>query len=486
MQTLNNTDLALLSALAHWKLTARVLRLYSGGTVLFSPAIWPHLALMWNTYMGLIKEHKKNISRDMIAASLSEAVTSDRNMPDELKNKSDVILTRLVADDVPTQEEGTEFIAKVTKLALQRKVASDIQKGLDFDAIESSIVSAKRKINSIAEPDKSSKILYSPLKEIEDLAVYAPRIPTGINWLDEVTSGGGRESELWLILGPTGGGKTAITVQYACAQAMMGNATLWATYEQPAEGDIAERIISCVTDVSLDVIRDKGFKNLPEDVQSKYWASVQGAEDFLYMLDMTKLELAHDTDPKDNGGMYSVWQQYKDLKAHGVNIKTIIVDWFGAMMSLVSANTNKDLTNGYRFAAQAEIDIARKMAKEEKVFIIFLHQTNAEAQKMRPTSLPNKTVAADMKTMAYYMDMELILGNRDVHNVCWISNPKSRKGASIHKTIRLIGDKCRFVNAPGWVPDRDGNFYDKNENYMADSPPSDDSEGPQKFRREID
>lgn len=476
MQTLNNAELAFLSIIAYPDLTNKTLRLYANHTKLFTEVFCPHLYMMWGEYLSVLKQYKKEyglaVSKDIIAASLSEKVAADQNMPDELVEKCDTILQRLVAGDVPPQEEGLILIEQLAQKDVNRKISAKVTMNADIMELQRTLDVSMKAMSELGTEQEKDRIVFNPFKEIDDLAVFAPRIPTGINWMDEVTSGGGREGELWLILGSSGGGKTAISVQYCCAQALMGNGTLWATYEQSLEGDISERIISYVTDESLDNIRDKGFKNLDPEIQKKFWAAVAGADEKLTVLDMTKVKFNAQDDPADNGGMYSVWKQYKELKKKGVKVKTVIIDWFGAMMSLVGSITGKDLAKGFRFYAQAEIDIARKMVKEEGIQIIFFHQTDSKSQHARPIYIPDKTCAKDMKDMCNYMDIVLTLGIRDPNNVCYINAAKSRKGASLARTIQLIGDKSRFVLAPNWFPNRDGNFYRPADDTLSDTMPS--------------
>lgn len=821
MQTLNTAELAFLSIITHYRLTEKALQLYAEKTTLFTTVFCPHLYKMWAAYLNILTKAKKQgetirtLSKDLIAAGISEEMQRDDHMPAEMLAKCDTILQRLISGDSPSEDDGFKLLHKMVQLDVNRKISAQVTMNADILELQQTLDISKRAMSGLVPQVNSTKdrIVYNPFKEMAELAVYAPRIPTGINWMDEVTSGGGREGELWLILGSSGGGKclgkdtpilmydghikkvqdvvvgdllmgpdstprtvlslgrgrspmykitqtsgdpyivndqhiltlavnrsagfmykghnypkdslidmpvrdymalpmtsksyikgvharvdfpeiqeptldpyflglvlgehygshrfscikhfdstgycyvcdslqsypisqndfeaidsfvkskrggcfslddvyklgsaktraavlaglldntienlcgsgfdahifdkaladdivfiarslgyssyirrevqvgvvnghgyycyivyvsgnfddlpckiiqgvlsnrrrsrkrpckrpynkitvtelpvddyygfvidgdhrfllgdftithnTAIAVQYSCAQALMGNGTLWATYEQSLEGDVAERIISCVTDVSLDEIRDVGFNNLSEETQNKFWASVAGADEKLIVLDMTKLKLLTESDPSDNGGIYSVWQQYKKLKEQGHVIKTVIIDWFGAMMSLVGSVSNKDLSKGFRFFAQAEIDIARRFVKEEGVQIIFFHQTDSHSQHARPIYIPDKTCAKDMKDMCNYMDIVLTLGIRDVNNVCWFNAAKSRKGASIVKTIQLIGDKSRFVNAEGWLPNRDGNFYKPGSDDLTGAGTS----GASAYSRELD
>lgn len=249
-----------------------------------------------------------------------------------------------------------------------------------------------------------------------------------------------------------------LAVQYCCAQSMLGNNVLWATYEQSVEGDLAERMVANITDTSLDQIRDVGFDNLPQDIQDKFWAATAGVDDRLAALDMTRV-MPDPTDPEDYGGVKSIRKQFDKLKAEGRTPKTVILDWFGAMMSRISANTGLDLAACYRFKAQEEINNLIQFARQEHIHVIVFHQLDAKTAATRPTYLADATHAQDMHNMQNFFDLVIILGGKDVNNIMYVSNPKSRKGGQLVRTVRMIGEKSRLVMEEGWLPNRDGNFY---------------------------
>ena len=487
MQTFNNAEMAFLSLLTYPKLAVKALKLCANNANLFPPAIWPHLSEMWQSYLATLTKSKQDgikPGKDVLIANLSEAVVADRNLPSELLEKCDTLLQRYKDGDVPTEEDGLTFIKKVAQLDTGRKLMASISSNADFQALEAVINKSKADIESLdSSATASDQVIYSPLRDIESIAIAQRRVPTGINWLDEITSGGGREGEMWLVLGPSGGGKSMWTVQYACGQALMGNSVFWATAEQSLTGDLAERIISNVTDESLDRIRDKGFNSLDEDIQRKFWASVAGADEKLIVMDLTKYVPNMALDPKDYGGVYSVWQEVKKQKAKGQIVKTVIIDWLGAMLNNVSANTGRQLENAFQFMAQNEIDVARQMAKEEKLLVIILHQTDTRSQHAKPVYIPDKTCALNMHSMANFFDICITLSNRDPHNILWISAVKSRRGNTISVTCKLIGDKCRFVPAPGWYPNTDGNFYNPAEVNLSPQPQENEVTA---FSREIE
>ena len=111
MQTFNNAEMAFLSLLCYPKLSLKSLKLCANNAVLYPPAIWPHLATMWQAYLDTLtkcKQEGTTPGKDTIIANLTEAVMADTKMPEELVEKCDVLLQRFKDGDVPTEEEGLE------------------------------------------------------------------------------------------------------------------------------------------------------------------------------------------------------------------------------------------------------------------------------------------------------------------------------------------------------------------------------------------
>ena len=489
MKVLNKQELTLLAILAYPQVARSATEMLRSHISLFSSSQSPHVAMMWEEYLRLRKKHVgKRISKALVKAELADRVQENKDMPQELLDRCDYILDKFGrGEDIPSKEEGNQLLQTMVKGDVNRKLARQISNDADIEEMMRTMNSAAGAMSELeAETKDENKFVFNPFKEIDKLAVHTTRLPTGINWLDEITSGGGRGGEMWLFLGPPAGGKTATSVQYSCAQSLMGNATVWATYEQSLEGDIAERIISYVTDESLDKIRDVGFNNLPDDIQRKFWATVAGTDENLIVLDMTRRKCSTEEDPKDYGGVYSIWKQVKEMKAAGKRVRTVLIDWVGAMMQHIAANDHKDLSNGFRVLAEREFMIAKDMVKKEDLLAIFFHQVDSKTAHMRPIYCPDQTCAKDMHDMSNYMDLVIPLGTRDINNVCWVSAAKSRKGNPISRTIQLIGDKARFISAKGWIPNRDGNFYKPSDDYVPEAPGAPESGANAAYSREID
>ena len=137
-------------------------------------------------------------------------------MPQELKQKCDVILQQYTADAAPDAEEGAELLAYLVQLDTSRKLSAQITGNADLQQLQRTLDTSRQVIADLEQEQGDDQVLFQPLRDIAKLSRPQPRIPTGINWLDTCSNGGGRAGETWLILGPSGGGKTTLTIQYAC------------------------------------------------------------------------------------------------------------------------------------------------------------------------------------------------------------------------------------------------------------------------------
>ena len=87
------------------------------------------------------------------------------------------------------------------------------------------------------------------------------REPTGLTFLDMLFGGGTLDTECYGILGPSGGGKTVMSIQLACSLAARGQHVEYFTYEQPAD-EMQPRILSCAAKVRSDRLIGKELDDI--------------------------------------------------------------------------------------------------------------------------------------------------------------------------------------------------------------------------------
>lgn len=458
----------MLAILTNVEIAKRAVLALRRNIVLFNQFASPHLHCLMAAYLELVEKHGKlEVPRRQLVAHLQEALDAETAMAQEQRERATSIIQDVIAGEQVATEDGDRFLKFAAEADATSKVSAMLVSGnTDFMALSDRVNKLQQDVDDIvgesdAEDSGGIKIV-KPFKEMQRLLKQMPRIPTGINWMDKASSGGGRMGELWLILGGTGGGKTVTAVQYSCLQALLGNQVALFQYEQQIEGDIAERIMSSVTGESLDLIRDKGWEGLPENIRDKFKVAVDEVADNLSTINMSSV--ARDpADDKSNLGMYDIWQTVKKLnegKPEDQRVKSVIVDWIGAMVVTIASQTGESISGtDFQHVCKREFLIANRMAREEKLMVIFFQQLTTEAVQKPPTYKPTKNDSENNRAMANDFDIVLCLGKLDANKICWLNPGKTRKTDTQAMTLHLVGDKCRFDLVEGWLPGRDGQFY---------------------------
>lgn len=473
-QTLTTEELTLVYILQSIELTRKALRLRLKNKVkLFDDDLTPHVSILWDAYVCALRDLGESwvgSSKELRLAKTRETLAKAK--PLSLINERCLfLLDKATTENIDDSQviEGLELLRRAIGFDANRKFMSTINANPDLKKLQEQLDKSKQAIEVLSDDKpKARTCIRTPLSEVADLMCHRERIPMGINFLDKLSNGGGRAKELWTILGPSGGGKTMLTVQLAVAQTLMGNHCVWVTYEQSMEGDLTERMVANVLGGGLSGLRDKAFSDLPEEDQARYWGRVAGLADNLTVIDMTMAETETD-DPKYNRGMYAVWQKVKEVKASGKNVKIVLIDWFGELLTMLCGDLNLDGEREYRSRGMEQIAIAREMAKTEDLMIIFWHQLNTQTQTAKPTHKPTKGDAFNMKSLSYNMDAMFALGTRDKHDVAYFLALKARKGDLLETTVQMEGEKARFTEVHGWVPNRDGEFYKPGEDMNAET-----------------
>ena len=244
---------------------------------------------------------------------------------------------------------------------------------------------------------------------------------------------------------------------------MLGNLTVWFTYEQPFNNDISERILANLTGIPLSTLRNKSFGELTPEQQHLYRSCTSGVNS-LVGVDFSTTENFDPTDEFDTGGVYSIEKQIKLAEQRtGRKCKFVILDWFGQIMENQAALQEVDLSKNYRHFARKFLADLLEMMKRLDVFVLLFHQLNAKCCDASPTYIPNKTDFQDIKSLANNAHWAFLIGKLDDNNVCWFRCDKGRRRGVGTQTIQLDGEHACFVAVEGWAPGRDGNFY----NYKA-------------------
>ena len=469
MIALTKEELALLHILSCDDTTRRTLKACRNKVELFPKRNLPHLNLILMQMLLELAECKKQrkplkLNRQEFIANALKAL-EDSQMLDEQKDRGKALLTAY-AEQVEEldKDKGKELLLYLIEQHCTRQVTSALGNSTAFASLRRMVDEGHALVQSMQEETQEKQQGGVDLiATIPELMATKTRIPFGISYFDKATGGGACTGELAVIGAGTGGGKTMCATDIACNQAMLGNLTVWFTYEQPFNNDISERILANLTGIPLSTLRNKSFGELTPEQQHLYRSCTSGM-DSLVGVDFSTTENFDPTDEFDTGGVYSIEKQIKLAEQRtGRKCKFVILDWFGQIMENQAALQEVDLSKNYRHFARKFLADLLEMMKRLDVFVLLFHQLNAKCCDASPTYIPNKTDFQDIKSLANNAHWAFLIGKLDDNNVCWFRCDKGRLRGVGTQTIQLDGEHACFVAVEGWAPGRDGNFY----NYKA-------------------
>ena len=293
-----------------------------------------------------------------------------------------------------------------------------------------------------------------PLQTPEKFLVHKERHEFGVRVLDLITGKGLADGEILGLLGPTGGGKTVFAVGMLCEGALRHKHTILASYEQPTEGDIMERICAYITGEPIDKFRDKEMQDLPQDLQDRIKEATDKYGEYITFLDLS-------SGGKGAGGADELITEIDKQIERGEKPRLLVIDWLGAMVQRYLAETGTD-SSAYRHIAHQFIDRIRVHAQTHGYSVVITHQLSTQKARASVYSKPNATDAFEFKAFSYYMDGCVCLGTLDPETrVGWLCIDKFRRGAVNDLMIRLDGAHVRFEMASGYTTDHRGRFIEK-------------------------
>jgi hypothetical protein len=212
-------------------------------------------------------------------------------------------------------------------------------------------------------------------------------------------------------------------------------------YEQPLEGDIAERICTNMTGEPITSFRGKPLEELSEDLRNRITFAQEECGEYLTVCDMLK-------EGCGAGGAGEIIQHIEENIENGEKPDLVIIDWFGAMVDRnhqFHPEVPADLR--YRVLGTNILADLNAYAEAKKVSFLLLHQLSTEATSRPPGHRPQKTDAFEMKSFSYKMHSCSALGTmRKDNSTCWFIPDKARGSSCQDTIIQLQGELMRFIS----------------------------------------
>ena len=174
-------------------------------------------------------------------------------------------------------------------------------------------------------------------------------ITTGFARLDEITQGGFGESELGVVIAPTGAGKSMVLVHLGATAVKEGKTVVYYTLEL-ADTVVGQRFDSCITDIKLgDLLKNK--YNVVEKLKD------------------VKGHLIIKEYPMKSASTQTIRSHIERLKKRGTKPDMVLID-YADLLKPVKSHGEK------RHELEGIYEELRSIAQQEKCTIVTASQTN--------------------------------------------------------------------------------------------------------------
>lgn len=265
-----------------------------------------------------------------------------------------------------------------------------------------------------------------------------PPVSSGIVWLDRLIGGHGfYKSNCYLVIGPTGGGKTTLTAQAAISMALLGKRVAVVSTEQPLnEGRLKDKYWAVLTGKNADAFTPYDDEDkfpldlLTDDHRHKAEVAMQNVLGFDFV-----------SNPGTFATIEAIASQYTP--------DVIFVDWAGPLAKAESALQKGDPNSAYSNCLRDLGLTARTVADRTGTVVVVFHQLRSDGG-LSPTQEWNHFDASDCKRMAHYFGYSMTLCPRDHNHIMAVRLTKARYGEVGEAIVRLDGAKSVLREAAGY------------------------------------
>jgi hypothetical protein len=395
----------------------------------FDVKLEPTFYLIWSVARDHWFKYHKLITKEFLLAGIT---TTLELQPDLLLEEEKVNLESLINQIYAFNEDKLipDYALNVAQSIIDSKKLPQIFDNVDFNDLPAWMQRADREYNSTRLTNIGSKVdIFDPSN------YYLPesRKPTGVSFVDDILGGGVRGKETIGILGPSGGGKTTLSLQLLCEVMKSQRHAMFCSFEQNIQGDISTRIYSYLTHTHI-----RKFENgMPEETKQKLQV-LSSITPYMHLYN-------HCDKSHGFGGVAEIAKNIYIEQEEGRKPEIIIIDWLLPMVERYMASKGID-SSQLRYHIRSAVDELVQLAIRYDTCVIIAHQLNTEAASRGPGSKPRWTDAAECKSFSWMLNYTLALGNKDENNCMWICGSKARNNANIEKIIQLEGEYCRFRN----------------------------------------
>ena len=306
---------------------------------------YEHLRIFINMLLGYRTKYRQHPSYETMATIITSEVT---NYTDALKKQ----LTQFYAKVINNSEiESVDFIKDhaidfCRKQVLKKAMIQSVKllKSSSFEEIQKVIEEAMKLGTNV-------DFGHDYHMDIDDRYRIKTRNPITTGWarFDEITQGGFGQSELGVVIAPTGAGKSMALVHIGATALKESKTVIYYTLEL-AEAVVGQRFDSCITGIKLnDLLRNKF--NVVEKLKE------------------VKGHLIIKEYPSKSASTQTIRSHIERLKKRGIKPDMIVVD-YADLLKPVKSQGEK------RHELESIYEELRGIAQREKCTVVTASQTN--------------------------------------------------------------------------------------------------------------
>ena len=414
---------------------------------------------IWDTLIGFSTTAGKPDAEPTLSIVLSD-------LEEESSIKEAKLIWKLAQEDV-TLDTGQVLLREAGFDALKRRLAIGISTAESREEFTKLVDESKSSLDADLPSSDGDVVNFLDIENIERYTENLHYQPTYIDFFDYVTDGGLVPGEIWVMLGPMGGGKTMLSTQISSSLALNQTHVLYMTYEQALSGDVVTRNVTQLLGIDGTRIRNKKFNEWPEDIIASYRENIPKFSPYLHAADMSG---------KNSGagrGSDAIVEKIEAIeKKCGERPRIIILDWLLPLLTQVvqvKAPGSALESDKLRIYAQELMHDLERIAHTKSTSILLMHQLNADLARAGVGKRPKATDGQEIRTLANLANGCLLLTNRDPKtNVCRLMSDKNRRGPLMETFLYMNGTRCKFESAEDVEISRSGQIVDKKEGGFND------------------
>ena len=401
--------------------------------------------VLYAVAMDFYREHRALPNCTMIYALVDSRVADPRN-PELLHNPEMADSIKKLAYSCFVLSDDKDLIPAFALNIMESLVtynrvvlpgiASLEQKSFG-DMFETLVQESKRTI-------LSRSAIVEPFGDTEMFGV-TPREQTGVLFIDNMLGGGVRPSEVYGLIGPSGGGKTTLVNQIGLAYAARDRHFAIFQYEEsPSSNEFMASVYACAAQIPRKIVEScKRPSDLTKEYRDRYELAKSKIRNNLHFVDMSGTVVRG----AGNGGVPEIDATLHVFKSKGIRLSGIAIDWFLPMAKRCYNSAVKQVGKGGQLDERSHynnvIDELKQVVGQHGLWCLVASQTAAAEAQKKKSEWNN---AAENKAMAWLMHGFFTLSALDTDEIGEFNLSKGRRQKKTKIFIQLKGELATFVN----------------------------------------